>query len=51
MSRLTLERYQVWAYLIAIGLGLAVGTAWPGIGPVMETLLWPTLAALLWVGA
>ena len=47
MSRLTLERYQVWAYLIAIGLGLAVGTAWPGIGPVMETLLWPTLAALL----
>lgn len=47
MSRLTLERYQVWAYLIAIGLGLAVGTAWPGIGPAMETLLWPTLAALL----
>ena len=36
MSRLTLERYQVWAYLIAIGLGLAVGTAWPGSGPVME---------------
>ena len=47
MSRLTLERYQVWAYLIAIGLGLAMGTAWPGIGPAMETLLWPTLAALL----
>ncbi len=47
MSRLTLERHQVWVYLIAIGFGLAVGTTWPGIGPAMETLLWPTLAALL----
>jgi arsenite transporter len=47
VSRLTLERYQVWAYLIAIGFGLAVGTAWPSIGPAMETLLWPTLATLL----
>lgn len=47
VSRLTLEHYQVWAYLIAIGFGLAVGTAWPNIGPAMETLLWPTLAALL----
>ena len=49
MNRLTLECYQVWAYLIAIGLGLAVGTAWPGIGPAMETMLWPTFAALLFV--
>ena len=47
VSRLTLEHYQVWAYLIAIGFGLAVGTAWPNIGPAMETLLWPTLEALL----
>lgn len=28
-------------------LGLAIGTTWPGIGPAMETWLWPTLAALL----
>lgn len=47
MTRLTLERYQVWAYLLAIGLGLATGTAWPHFGPAMEALLWPTLAALL----
>jgi len=49
LSRFTLERLQVWAYLIAIGLGLAAGTIWPGIGPVFEGLLWPTLAALLFV--
>ena len=48
MSRVTLERHQVWAYLIAIGLGLATGTLWPGVGPAMEGLLWPTLAALMW---
>jgi ACR3 family arsenite efflux pump ArsB len=47
MKRLTIERHQVWAYLVAIGLGLAVGTAWPGIGSTLEVLLWPTLAALL----
>lgn len=47
MSRATLERYQVWAYLVAIGLGLVAGTLWPGIGPALETLLWPTLAALM----
>lgn len=47
MTRLTLERYQVWAYLLAIGLGLGTGTVWPRVGPAMEALLWPTLAALL----
>lgn len=47
MSRITLERHQVWAYLTAIGLGLAAGTLWPGIGPALEALLWPSLAALL----
>ncbi|QHE89127.1 arsenic resistance protein [Hydrogenophaga sp. BPS33] len=49
VSRLTLERHQVWVYLVAIGLGLAAGTAWPEIGPALERLLWPTLAALLFV--
>lgn len=47
MSRDTLERHQVWAYLMAIGLGLVAGTLWPGVGPAMEGLLWPTLAALM----
>lgn len=47
MRRVTLECHQVWAYLIAIGLGLATGTLWPGVGPSMEGLLWPTLAALM----
>ncbi|MDP3230493.1 MAG: arsenic resistance protein [Acidovorax sp.] len=47
MSRFTLERYQVWVYLTAITLGLATGTVWPGLGPALEALLWPTLAALL----
>ncbi|MDO8906731.1 arsenic resistance protein [Hydrogenophaga sp.] len=47
MSRFALERHQVWAYLVAIGLGLAAGTAWPEVGPAMEALLWPVLAALL----
>lgn len=49
LTRFTLERHQVWAYLVAISLGLAAGSAWPGLGPVMAHLLWPTLAALLFV--
>ncbi len=47
MNRLTLERHQVWLYLLAIGLGLWAGTAWPDRGPVLEALLWPTLVLLL----
>ena len=49
MSRFALERHQVWVYLVAISLGLTAGTAWPSLGPVMERLLWPTLATLLFV--
>lgn len=49
LTRFTLERHQVWAYLVAISLGLAVGSAWPGLGPVMAHLLWPILATLLFV--
>ena len=47
MTRLTLERQQVWFYLVAIALALLVGTAAPGAGPFMEFLLWPVLAVLL----
>lgn len=47
MERLTLERKQVWIYLAAIVTGLALGTLQPGLGPGLEALLWPLLAALL----
>jgi len=48
MDRLTLERRQVWIYLVAISGGLALGDARPAIGPYLETLLWPVLAVLLY---
>lgn len=47
MNRLTLERHQVWVYLIAIAAGLAVGSAWPGLAATLEGLLWPALALLM----
>ncbi|MFN3439505.1 MAG: arsenic resistance protein [Acidovorax sp.] len=47
MTRLALERHQVWVYLLAIALGLGVGSLWPAAGPALEALLWPTLAVLL----
>lgn len=49
MTRITLERHQVWIYLFAIAAGLGVGSAWPAIAPLFETLLWPVLMALLFV--
>lgn len=48
MSRLNLERYQVWVYLAAILIGLAAGSARPEMGPMLERLLWPVLFALLY---
>ena len=47
VTRLTLERNQVWVYLFAIGMGLVVGTAWPAMGSVFEAMLWPTIALLM----
>lgn len=49
MERLTLERHQVWIYLSAIVSGLLVGSAWPGVRPAFESLLWPALMLLLYV--
>jgi ACR3 family arsenite efflux pump ArsB len=49
MTRETIERHQVWIYLAAITIGLIVGTAAPGLGDVLEVLLWPSLAGLLYV--
>ncbi len=48
IDRAALERHQVWAYLAAIGLGLALGTAAPGLASAFETALWPMLGLLLY---
>jgi len=49
MTRLELERRQVAVYAAAIAVGLALGGAWPALGPAFEALLWPALVALLFV--
>jgi arsenite transporter len=43
-----LERHQVWVYLAAIGAGLLLGSAVPGLGGPAAAVLWPTLGALLY---
>ena len=48
MNHLTLERHQVWVYLTAILSGLLLGSAQPALTKHFETLLWPTLALLLY---
>lgn len=48
MSRDALERHQVWVYLAAIIIGLALGSAAPALAPALEALLWPALAVLLY---
>lgn len=48
MTRENLERNQVWAYLAAILLGLAIGSFAQGVAPTFELLLWPALALLLY---
>ncbi len=48
MSRQQLERRQVWLYLAAIGAGLSAGAAAPEAASTLDTLLWPTLAVLLY---
>ncbi|GGC57406.1 arsenic resistance protein [Hoyosella rhizosphaerae] len=47
MTRLALERNQVWVYLAAIIIGLGVGSAWPGVESAFEAALWPVLIVLL----
>lgn len=47
MDRLSLERRQVWVYLIAIMAGLMAGSAWPLASSAFEALLWPALMLLL----
>jgi ACR3 family arsenite transporter len=48
MTRDNLERCQVWIYLGAVLGGLLFGKLQPDSAPVMEALLWPALAVLLY---
>ncbi len=47
VRRQSLGRHQVWFYLAAICVGLLVGGAAPQLGGVLEALVWPLLALLL----
>jgi arsenite transporter len=49
LTRLQLERGQILVYLAAIALGAALGWNLPVAAPVLEKVLWPVLAALLYV--
>lgn len=49
LTRGQLERGQILVYLAAIALGAALGWGVPAVAPVLERLLWPVLAALLYV--
>lgn len=49
MTRLLLERHQVWLYVVAIALGLWAGTEAPNASGAVETALLPVLALLLFV--
>lgn len=48
LTRDALERHQLWSYLTAVVLGLAIGALWPGAGGVFENLVWPVLGLLLY---
>ncbi|MFN3265791.1 MAG: arsenic resistance protein, partial [Deinococcales bacterium] len=49
MNRFALEQHQVWVYLCAIAIGLLVGGLQPALAMGFEALLYPVLAALLYV--
>jgi hypothetical protein len=41
MSRESLERHQVWIYLVVIGLGLTLGRLFPVFAALPDWILWP----------
>jgi ACR3 family arsenite efflux pump ArsB len=49
VSRIDLERRQVWLYLAAIIAGLLLGLLHPEAAAALETLLWPMLGVLIFV--
>ncbi|WP_027328325.1 arsenic resistance protein [Marinimicrobium agarilyticum] len=48
MKRETLEKYQVYIYLVAIILGLLLGAGFPQSADALEAFLWPVLGLLLY---
>lgn len=48
MTRRQLERHQVWVYLAAVLLGLAVGHMAPEWAGTFDIILWPVLGVLLY---
>lgn len=49
LTRLQLERGQIFFYLVAMALGATLGWNLPAAAPMLEQLLWPMLAGLLYV--
>lgn len=49
MTRLDVERRQVWIYLAAILAGLGLGLSLPGAAAHLEVALWPLLGILIFV--
>jgi len=43
----SVQRHQVWAYVVATVLGVALGARRPAVADVLEVAVWPALAALL----
>lgn len=48
MTRQQMERHQVWIYLVAILVGLALGSSAPGLSSTLEALQWPLLGLQLY---
>ncbi len=46
MFRQGLERYQLWIYLIALGVGTGVGKGYATLAPVLEQSIWLTLTSV-----
>lgn len=48
MNLVSLEKWQVLIYLVAIALGLGLGLSAPEFGAVLDAVLWPLLGLLLY---
>jgi ACR3 family arsenite efflux pump ArsB len=49
MTRIDLERRQIWIYLAAILAGLGLGLSLPSLAEPMEVALWPLLGVLIFM--
>ncbi|WP_191082794.1 arsenic resistance protein [Roseococcus microcysteis] len=48
MTRQQLEKHQIWLYLAAVLLGLALGWTRPDLAGALEAVIWPALGLLLY---